>query len=154
MKLGSCAGPDSRADKRAACALPSKGCGSLRVFTRTVCVGLAADPVGIGQLEPALVFRPRLQVQDAAGEAVGDGVVEILALPVDVLAADPHQRQRLPPAGSPTGRNWTATVALRFASPRIAHSKPRFRSVGCSTTNRPACVLLSASVARASQEET
>ena len=61
--------------------------------------GLAARPVRIGQLEPALIFRPRLQVQDAAGESVGDRVVEILAPPVDVLATDSHQWQRLSPVG-------------------------------------------------------
>ena len=62
-------------------------------------LGLAARPVRIGQLEPALIFRPRLQIQDAAGESIGNRVVEILASPVDVLAADSHQRQRLSPAG-------------------------------------------------------
>ena len=60
--------------------------------------GLAARPVRIGQLEPALIFRPRLQVQNAAGKSIGNRVVEILAPPVDVLPADSHQRHRLSPA--------------------------------------------------------
>ena len=98
-------------------------------------LGLATGPVRIGQLEPALVFRPRLEIQDAAGKSVGDRVVEILASPVDVLPADSHQRQGRRQADSPTARNSTATVAFRFASPRISHSKPRFKSVGCSATN-------------------
>ena len=83
---------------------------------------------------------PGCEIQDAAGEAVGDRVVEILASPVDVLAADPHQRQRLSPGGFADRPELHATVAFRFASPVIAHSKPRFRSVGCSTWNRPASV--------------
>ena len=62
-------------------------------------LGLATRPVRIGQPEPALIFRPRLQIEDAAGESVGDRVVEILAPPVDVLAADSDQGQRLSPAG-------------------------------------------------------
>ena len=34
---------------------------------------------------------------------------------------------------SPVARNFTSTVAFRFASPEMAHSKPKFNSVGCST---------------------
>ena len=60
--------------------------------------GLAARPVRIGQLEPALIFRPRPQIENAAGKSIGNRVVEILASPVDVLTADSHQRQRLSPA--------------------------------------------------------
>ena len=48
---------------------------------------------------------------------------------------------------SPTFRNRTVITAFRFASPLIAHSKPRLCSVGCSTTNRPVCVLSSGATA-------
>src|SRR5262249_41061345 len=59
--------------------------------------GLAGGAVGIGQLEPALVFGPRLQVENAARESIGNRVIEVLAPPIDVLAANPDQRQRLAP---------------------------------------------------------
>src|SRR5262245_20793831 len=59
---------------------------------------LAAGPVLVAQLEPALIFRSWVQVQDAAGKSVGNRVVEILAKPVNVLATDSRQRQRLSPA--------------------------------------------------------
>ena len=37
----------------------------------------------------------------------------------------------------PALRKRTSTVAFRLASPSIAHSNPRFSSVGCSTWKRP-----------------
>ena len=55
---------------------------------------LPVDAVGIGEDEAALVLRSGLEPEDAAGEAVRHGVVEMLAPPVDLFPADPHQRQR------------------------------------------------------------
>src|SRR5215813_10144743 len=43
-------------------------------------------------------------------------------------------------AAVPALRKRTSTLALRLASPSIAHSNPRFSSVGCSTWNRLAFV--------------
>ena len=60
-------------------------------------LSLARRSVRVSQLELALVLGARLQVQDAAGEGVGDGVVEVLATPVDVLTTDPHQRHGVSP---------------------------------------------------------
>ena len=98
MKLGSTfVALDSRAGRHEACGRPCEGCGSVRVFTRDGVGGLAGGAVRVGQLEPALVLGAGLQIQDAAGEAVGNGVVEILAAAVDVLAADADQRQRVAP---------------------------------------------------------
>src|SRR5262245_33994361 len=59
---------------------------------------LAAGSVPVAQLETALIFRTGQQVQNAAGKSVGNRVVEILALSVNVLATDAHQWQRLSPA--------------------------------------------------------
>ncbi len=40
-----------------------------------------------------------LEAEDAAGEAVGDGVVEMFAGTEDAFAADADQRKRLAPSG-------------------------------------------------------
>lgn len=49
---------------------------------------LAVGAVGILHGELALVFGAGLNVEDAAGEAFGDGVIKIFAAAVDVFAAD------------------------------------------------------------------
>jgi hypothetical protein len=53
--------------------------------------------VGIFQFESTLVLRARLQVQDAACEAVRYDVFEVLARAIDALAAHTHERKRLAP---------------------------------------------------------
>ena len=133
--------PGSRGGRRGAFALRGR---SLRLASRPDAHDLdrlARGAVGIRQLEAALVFGPRAQVEDAAGESIGHRVVEVLALPVHIArrrsgpAATPSASRLRPPPGTAP-----STVAFRFASPRIDHSNPRFRSVGCSTTNVPASV--------------
>ena len=59
--------------------------------------GLAGRTVRIAQLEAAFVLRALLEVQDAAGKAVRNGVVEVFPLAEDTLAADPDQRKRFAP---------------------------------------------------------
>ena len=139
VKLGSCACPDSPGGRHAAYALAHKAAArSVSSPGRFARSGRSLRPdrsAGTGTRIPS-----RLQIQDAAGESVGDRVVEILAPPVDVLAADPHQWQRRSPCGLADRPELDLTVAFRFASPVMDHSKPRFNSVGCSTTNFPACV--------------
>jgi hypothetical protein len=63
--------------------------------------GLAADAVGIAHLEAALVFRAWLKVEDASGEGMGDGVLEMLPAPEDALASDAKQGERFPPRRFP-----------------------------------------------------
>ena len=62
-------------------------------------VRLASDAVGVAELEPALVLLARLEVENAAGKAVGDGVFEVFTFAEDALAADADQRQGFAPAG-------------------------------------------------------
>src|SRR5690606_1511969 len=59
--------------------------------------GCTAGTVWIGQLKAALVFGTGLQIENAAGKAVGNRVVEMFAATINIFAADAQQRQSLPP---------------------------------------------------------
>ena len=99
--------------------------GSVRVVTLTTWRGLAGGAVGVGELEPALVLGAGCEIQDGAGEAVGNGVVEILAAAVDVLAADADQRERVAPRGFANGPELDADgrVAVGVAGDRPIRSR-------------------------------
>ena len=60
-------------------------------------LGNAGHAIGVAEDEPTLVLGIRFDVEDAAGEAVRNCVVQVLALPEDALAADPHQGQCFAP---------------------------------------------------------
>ena len=64
---------------------------------------LSRGAIGIPQLEAAFVFGARAQVEDAAGKTVGHDVVQVLTLPEHSLAANPCERQPLPPHGFACG---------------------------------------------------
>ena len=107
-------------------------------------LSLAADPVRVAQLETALIFRPRLQVQDAAGKSVGNRVLEILA------HADKLARRQSAPVAS--------LVASQIhrppeTAPRLSRSDshPRrlpTRSPGSGAWGAPRRVFLPASCSR------
>src|SRR4029078_3763228 len=64
---------------------------------------LTAGSIGVRQLEPAFVFGPRRQIQDAAWESIGDGVSEVFAAAVHIFSADANQRESLAPGGLTDG---------------------------------------------------
>ena len=92
---------------------------------------LAGRAVGVLQLEPALVLGPGPQVQDAAGEAVGDDVVEVFALSEHALTANAHERQRLAPGGVADGPELDVDgrVAILVAANRPLEPKVQQRGV-------------------------
>ena len=58
---------------------------------------LAGDAVGIRHLKTALILCAGLQVQDAAGEAVGHGVIEVFTGAEDTFTADADQGEGFAP---------------------------------------------------------
>ena len=61
---------------------------------------IAGDSIGITKRELALVTCGWFEIEDAASEALGDGVSHALALAEDVLAADAQEGKGGTPGGS------------------------------------------------------
>ena len=107
---------------------------SLRLGSRFYAHGVAdlsRRPVRILQLESAFVLRPRLQIEDAAGEAVGHDVVEVLARSKDLFSTNADERERLAPGGF-AGRaelHVNRRVAVRVAADRPFEAEVHQRGV-------------------------
>ena len=67
------------------------------MLTLATWVAWPATPSGSVELEPALVFGAGLEIQDRTGEAVGNGLVEILAPAINVFTANAEQRESIAP---------------------------------------------------------
>ena len=91
--------------------------------------GLAGDAVGVGHHEAALVLGAGGQVQNAAGKAVRDGVVQILFAAIDVFAADAEERHALFPVrfahGAVLDRNSGVAVFVAGDGPFKAQVQQR-----------------------------
>jgi len=70
------------------------------LYTDCLGGGLARHSIRIAHPEPAFIFGTGFEIQDAPGKPVWHGVIQVLAPPVDVLAANAHEGQRLPPRGA------------------------------------------------------
>ena len=91
--------------------------------------GLAGDAVRVGHHEAALVLGSGGEVENAAGKAMRDGVVEVLLAAIDVLAADPHERHALFPVrfahGAVLDRNSGVAVFVAGDGPFKAQVQQR-----------------------------
>ena len=117
-------------------------------------LGLAGRAVRIGELELAFVLGARLKIQDAAGEPVGHGVVEILATAKDVLAADTHEWQRGPPCRFADGAklHGDRRVAIRVTGDRPFEAEVQERGMFDDETSGLRAVLRESCRARGEKE--
>jgi hypothetical protein len=86
-----------RIDMKRAAAFIGLGLGS-GLYLHRVC-SLACNTVGVCHDKVALVFSTWLEVEDRAGEALRDGVIEVLSAPVHVLTTDANERESIAPSG-------------------------------------------------------
>ena len=94
-------------------------------------LGFAGDAVRVAKGKLAFVAGGGFDIQNASREAVGDRLRHAFALAIHAFAANAQQWQRGTPRRRTYLRKRTSTVALRLASPSMAHSKPGFSRVGC-----------------------
>ena len=59
--------------------------------------GLAGDSIGIRHLKSALVFRTGIQVENAAGKTIRNGIVKMLARAKYPFSADSQKRHGIAP---------------------------------------------------------
>ena len=87
--------------------------------------GLASDAVRVSHHEMAFVFGAGLEIEDRAGETVGDGVVEVLAPAVNIFATDADQGERVAPRRFTRGAklNGNGGVAIGVAFDRPIQSR-------------------------------
>jgi hypothetical protein len=83
--------------------------------------GLATDSVRVAHHEMAFVFGPGLEIEDRAGETVGDSVVEVLATAVNIFATDADEGESLPPPrfthGAKLHGNGSVAIGVAFDGP-------------------------------------
>ena len=76
--------------------------------------GLAGDSVRVTHHEIAFVFGAGLEIEDRAGETMGDSVVEVLTPTVNIFATNAEEGESLPPRRFTHGAkpNGNASVAI------------------------------------------